>query len=72
VILYSIIPNEIVFANSDESYENKYMEIDYAGEKVQVLALTNSQYVINRIISTSPRAYLDPRLQPGTIIKGAF
>lgn len=67
MILYSIIPAEIVFGNFDAA-EDKYREIEYLGEKVVVLPLENNRYVINRIISTSLRAYLNPKLQPGMII----
>jgi hypothetical protein len=71
MILYSIIPAEVVFGDYERSNENKYIEIDYLGEKVQVTPLENSRYVINRIISTSPRAYINPKLQPGTVISSS-
>jgi hypothetical protein len=72
MILYSIIPAEVVFENfdkmSDDNHqnENKLIEMEYLGEKVQVTPLSNSKFVINRLISTSPKAYLNPKLQPGT------
>lgn len=70
MILYSIVPAEIVFAGSSKESGYEYLEIEYMGEKVQVSPLTNNQMVIKRVISTSPKAYLNPNLQPGTIIRG--
>lgn len=72
MILYSIIPAEIVFGNTENASKYNFFEIDYMGEKVQVSPVTGNQLVINRIISTSPKAYLDPKLQPGTIISGGL
>lgn len=70
MIMYSIIPNEIIFNNSKSNDDFNFIEIDYLGEKVQVSALTNNRYVISRVISTSPRSFLNPKLQPGCIIEG--
>lgn len=70
MIHYSIIPPEYVFSTPLNEYQNKAIEIDYLGEKVEVIPLENNRYTINRIISTLPRAYLNPKLQPGTIIEG--
>jgi hypothetical protein len=70
MIMYSIIPNEIIFAENEYMKEIKYFEGSFDGEKVQVMALSNNRYVVNRILSTSPKAYLNPKLQPGSIIEG--
>jgi hypothetical protein len=67
VILYSIVPAEVVFENKDLNY-GLLKEIDYLGEKVIVMPIENNQYKISRVISTSPQAFLDPKLQPGSII----
>lgn len=68
MIFHSIIPMEIVFGNKLESQEMNLLEMEYLGEKVQVSPLTNNQLVITRLISTSPKAYLNPDLQPGSVI----
>lgn len=65
MILYSIIPKEIVFANQNNEQEFKRFEIDYLGQRVEVVLDSEGRYRISRIISTSLSAYLDPRLQPG-------
>jgi hypothetical protein len=68
MILYSIVPVEIVFQNmnTNEGFEK---EISYRGEKVMVTSTENNHYKITRVISTSPQAFLDPKLQPGVILE---
>lgn len=77
MILYSIIPPEVVFrnfdygpGNSDINSGRKSFITDYLNEKVEVMTLSNNQFVITRLISTSPKSYLNPKLQPGSIITG--
>lgn len=73
MILYSIVPAEVVFGGQDGgSTAVELKEMDYMGEKVQVSALTNNRYVIQRLLSTKPGAYLNPMLQPGTIIESGM
>ncbi len=69
MILYTIVPEELIFKNLEGNTQNADKEIDYLGEKIIVTPLPNNEFQINRIISTSLKAYLDPRLQPGNIIK---
>lgn len=71
MILYSIIPAEVVFSYSDDK-DNKKVEFLWRGEKIEAISLENNRYMINRLLSTSPKAYLDPEFQPGTIIEGKF
>lgn len=68
MILYSIIPIDIVFKNFDYGNEVKYFETEFMGEKLQVAEDGNNQYRIIKIISTSPQAFLNPSLQPGCLI----
>ncbi len=68
MILYSIMPVDIVFKDFDYGREVKYFETEYLGEKVQVAEAGDNQYRITKIISTSPQAFLNPGLQPGCII----
>lgn len=69
MILYTIVPDEIVFGEGyNNASDNIYTEVEYMGEKVQVVQAVGNQYVIKRIISTSPKAFLNPGLQPGVII----
>lgn len=69
MILYSIIPAEMVFEGFEgDDRQIGFIEMEYRGEKVLTSALGGNRYVISRLISTSPKAYLDPAFQPGTII----
>ena len=54
---------------SNQIKENEYVELEYLGEKIIAIPLSNNRYKIDRIISTSPKAYLNPNLAPGTIIE---
>ncbi|HEX9061611.1 MAG TPA: YlzJ-like family protein [Clostridia bacterium] len=69
MIIYSIIPNEVIFKEPEEKQnEGNLVEALYMGEKVIVAPYENNRYTIRRVISTSPKVYLDPNLQPGTIV----
>ena len=72
MILHSVIPSDIVFKDYDISQDYEFIEIEYLGEKVVVYNVSNNQFAINRVISTSPKAYLNPRLMPGQIVSGIF
>lgn len=71
MILHSIVPGEVVFGYNGSSATN-FLEMEYMGEKVVVSQTGDGKYVICRLISTSPKAYLDPRLQPGVVIERSF
>lgn len=72
MILYTIVPPEVIFRYDEPKETKDYMEIEYLGEKVVVMPLSNNSFKIDRVISTSPKAYLNPRLMPGEIISGVF
>lgn len=69
MILYSIIPVEVVFSEQYGKEDYNFVEIEYEGEKILASQLSNNRYRINRVISTSPEAYLNPKLIPGEIIE---
>ncbi len=70
MILYTIMPPDIVFGGFGFYMNNLgFVELEYMGEKIQAIPLSNGEYKIERILSTSPKAYLNPALQPGNIIK---
>lgn len=68
MILYSIIPVEVVFQDRSAVGYGATMVMEYLGEKVEVEQLPDNRYSIRRVLSTSPKAFLNPQLQPGTII----
>lgn len=69
MIIYSIIPHEFIFKEYVKK-ESKFIEVEYMGEKVEVSPLSNNQFVINKLISSSPESFLNPQFQPGTVITG--
>lgn len=71
MILYTIVPYSVIY-DSDTGKYSELLEIEYLGEKILVYSLQDNEYIINRILSTSPKAFLKPELQPGTIIKNKF
>lgn len=68
MIIHSIIPIDVIFQNNFREDNMKTSHIRYMGELVEAVADGNTGYIINRIISTSLEAYLNPELQPGTRI----
>lgn len=68
MILYSIIPVDIVFGNNNPQDEARFFETRYMGEMVQVQQMEDNSYKIMKLISTCPKSYLNPDLQPGRII----
>lgn len=67
VIMYTIYPPEIIFEGYD-SYTPNYLELQYEDSIVQVELLSATTGKIVRLISPVAGNYLNPRLQPGTII----
>jgi len=67
VILYSIIPPEIVFKDLEEEYYPTPLKVKYKGEIIEVIPIKkgSSDYRVERILGTSPKSFLNPSLQPG-------
>lgn len=68
MIIHSIVPHELIFQNGGEE-ESQPIEMLYLGETVVAQKNGDNNYVICRVISTSPHVYLNPQLQPGMQIK---
>ena len=67
MILYTIYDPEFVFSTQQNNVSYSEMSVD--GVKVQISLENNSDFRVERIISTNPNDYLNPKLQPGSIIK---
>lgn len=67
-MLYSIIPNEMVFQDSAYWKDIKLFEADYMGERIQIAQKLDKSYAITRLLSTNLNSYLNPALQPGNIV----
>jgi hypothetical protein len=68
-MLWTVMPLEMVMDGS-ESYQPVYTELPWkngATLLVEAVGLNSARLV--RLISTNPKDYLDPALQPGSIIK---
>lgn len=64
--LWSILPAELVLNNMDEI--PAYEEIQYNNIKMLVEKISPTQCKINRLLSTDPQDYLQPQIQPGSIL----
>ena len=67
MILHTIVPMDVIF-NNDNEKDFSYKEMDYLGEKVEVLQYEN-KLVLNRLYTTDPKKYLSPDLRLGKVIK---
>lgn len=68
MILYSIIPSEVVFQGSSYMDDMKFIEAEYKGEKIVVTQTADKSFEIARLLSTRPESFLDPAFQPGNRI----
>ena len=74
MILYSIIPPEIVFQGFQENeaaekQNTGIFEAYYRGEKVLVSKNAYSRFEIVRLLSTCPKSFLNEYFQPGHVIE---
>ena len=67
MILHTIVPMEVIFENNNNQ-DIQYKEMDYLGQKVQVVQYEN-KLVLNRLYSTDPKQYLNPNFELGKFIK---
>ncbi len=68
MIFYSIYDTSVVFGNrglGDNSSNTNLTEMNVDGVMVQVSRSNNAELRIERILSTNPKDYLNPKLQPG-------
>jgi hypothetical protein len=65
-LLYSIIPDEEIWAEGTACANFHEMEID--GCLMQVEPIDAARGRVVRILSTDPEAYLHPAFQPGSIV----
>ncbi|MGI6485217.1 MAG: hypothetical protein GX759_07320 [Thermoanaerobacterales bacterium] len=70
MILYTLMPREVIFDGFDKQHEYKEVEVD--GIKLLIEPLELNKAKIVRMISTDPQDYLNPNLSPGKIIEIKF
>lgn len=67
MILYTMMPHELVFASEEEEY-SKQRIVDFQGVPVLVETVAGDSARILRVMSSDPQHYLDERYTPGTKI----
>jgi hypothetical protein len=67
MILHTIIDPESIWQQKTEIREKK--EIEYKGVRLEVIQDDEKAVLIDRIITTNLKDYLDPGLQPGCKIE---
>lgn len=64
-MLYTIIPDELIFSNQSES-NREFIEI--SNGLLEVEATENHEYRVVRLISSNPSMYLEEMYAPGSMI----
>ncbi len=68
MILYTIVPGEVVFQDAFNKVEPRYSVAEYRGEKVIVSLMQDNHYKITQLLSTCPSSFLNPAFQPGNLV----
>jgi hypothetical protein len=67
MILYSVVPEEVVFDGIDD-YKPNYIEIKHNGVTMQIEPMNSQQAKIVRLFSANVQDYMNPAYMPGTIV----
>jgi len=67
VTIYTIVPEEQIFAEAEPSLSQVF-EIIYGGVPVQVHYQGGRSFRVDRILSTDPAHYLNQAVQPGVCL----
>lgn len=68
MILYSIVPSELVFGGNNYWEGAKLCEAYYKGERIIVSHMSDNRYEVRKLLSTNPKSFLDPSFQPGSAV----
>ncbi|HET7578527.1 MAG TPA: YlzJ-like family protein [Bacillales bacterium] len=70
MILYTILPDQVVLDEEDEATEkaDKQQLIEFDGRQILIEPLTENEWQIVRLLSSDPQDFLNPRYQPGNIV----
>lgn len=66
MILWSIIPPELILQDIDSP--PNFEEIQCNNIKMLVEKISPTQCKVSRLLTTDPQDYLDPQIQPGSIL----
>lgn len=67
MILYTMMPHELIFPSEQESYQQQKM-ITYQGIPLLVEQMDPNNVQVVRILSSDPQHFLDDRVCPGAKI----
>lgn len=67
-MIWSIIPEEMIFDGAEKLNKNKYQVINYKGKKVMVMIMPNGDAQIVSLLSSNPLDFIDQRFSPGSCI----
>lgn len=65
-MMHTVMPIEVIFPAQEQSISLK--EMPYNGVNLLVEQLPDGRKRIERIISSDPQDFLNPQMQPGTMI----
>lgn len=68
MILYTMLPEEMIFPQQEESYQNQ-QTIEISGGQLLVEPISANSYKIVRLISSDASLYLNENYSPGKIIE---
>lgn len=68
MLLYTIMPEHVIFPDSYQVSGHQLRQINHRGVDMLVQVHESGHPQIARLLSTEPSHYLDPLLQPGTVI----
>lgn len=66
MILYTVVPPEAVW---EEEAERRFIEVEVNGVRLLAEPLDGTTAKVERVLSTDPSHFLDPRLQPGSTVR---
>lgn len=67
MILYTMMPHELIFPYEEQNEANQMM-VTYHGIPVLVERAEKQNFQIVRVLSTDPQHFMDERFTPGTKI----
>lgn len=68
MILYTLMPHELIFESDMNKLFEKQKEVTFDGIPLLVEMTDDNAYRIIRILSSDPAHFLDPRCTPGNKI----
>ncbi|MFC0271358.1 YlzJ-like family protein [Metabacillus herbersteinensis] len=69
MILYTMMPNELIYPTADNIFEKQSI-VSHNGVELLVQQTENSQYEIIRVLSSDPNHYLNQQYCPGQKLSG--